>query len=133
MAACDPTTEVQNGLVFAPYEKMPPNLVSSWRKDSGKLDKIKKWVALEKIHGANFSFTVQARGSDEEIAPARAAKRSGFLKTGENFFNLSKHPEFLKEEGEKAEKLFVALKAEHYMDATSVTVFGELFGGQLKT
>ena len=118
------------GSVFAPYEKMPPSLVC-WG-GSRKLDKIRDWVALEKIHGANFSFTVEAPSSsgpdDGEVGPARAAKRSGFLKAGENFFNLQKHPEFLKEEGEKAKRLFAAVREDH-SDASVVTVFGELFGG----
>ncbi len=38
---------------FAVYEKMS-NDASAWQS----LNSIKKWVATEKIHGANFSFTI---------------------------------------------------------------------------
>ena len=120
-------SETLNCPTFSPYEKMPSD-TNCW--SSRKLDAIKKWVALEKIHGANFSFTVHASGSDgREISPSRAAKRSGFLKTGENFFRLEKHPTLLKEEGEKARRLFEDVRDNRYPDTTSVTVFGELFGG----
>lgn len=115
-----------NDSAFSPYEKMPTD-TNCWT--SGQLDAIKKWVALEKIHGANFSFTVHASG-DGKIGPARAAKRSGFLKEGENFFRLQKNPAVLKDGGEKARKLFVNLRERQFTDASSVTVFGELFGGQ---
>ena len=129
MATCNPQSEPLNGSTFSPYEKMPWD-TNCW--PSGQLDAIKKWVALEKIHGANFSFTVHASGPDSrEISSARAAKRSGFLKTGENFFRLQKHPAFLEEEGEKARRLFEIVREAHYKDASSVTVFGELFGGHI--
>ena len=125
MATCDPDVKPTNDSAFSPYEKMPTD-TNCWT--SGQLDAIKKWVALEKIHGANFSFTVHASG-DGKIGPARAAKRSGFLKEGENFFRLKKNPALLKDEGEKARKLFIDLREKHFSDASSVTVFGELFGG----
>ena len=41
--------------VFTPYEKMRD---SSVFRHNVNLGSIKKWVATEKIHGANFSFTV---------------------------------------------------------------------------
>ena len=124
MATCNPQSEPRNGPTFSPYEKMPWD-TNCW--PPGQLDAIKKWVALEKVHGANFSFTVHASGP--EISSAQAAKRSGFLKTGENFYRLNKHPALLEEEGEKARRLFDIVRATHYNDASSVTVFGELFGG----
>ena len=40
---------------FTAYEKMADS-TSIWK--SKNLDHIKEWVALEKVHGANFSFTV---------------------------------------------------------------------------
>ena len=109
---------------FCPYEKMA---TSSNFWPSKRLNAVKKWVALEKIHGANFSFTVLASGS--EITPVLAAKRSGFLKPQENFFRLHKQPKLLEEEQEKARRLFEAVREMH-RDTTAVTVFGELFGGE---
>lgn len=109
---------------FRPYEKMATS-TNYW--PSKRLNAVKKWVALEKIHGANFSFTVHASGP--EIPPVLAAKRSGFLKPQENFFRLQKQPKLIEEEQEKARRLFAAVQEMH-RDATAVTVFGELFGGE---
>lgn len=127
MATCELNSKLP---IFSPYEKMASD-TNCWT--SRDLDAIKKWVALEKIHGANFSFTVHASGSEgQEISPPRAAKRSGFLKTGENFYRLNKHPAILEEEGKKTRRIFDSLRENdtyHYSDACAVTVFGELFGG----
>ena len=109
---------------FFPYEKMGYD-TNAWT--SRRLDSIKQWVALEKVHGANFSFTVHA--SRGEIGNARAARRTGFLKEGENFYNLKNNQRFLEVEGERARRLFGAVRDRHCSDAASVTVFGELFGG----
>ena len=125
MAVCDPNGEHPVAPVFSPYDKMPTN-TNCWT--SGQLDAIKKWVALEKIHGANFSFTVGAE--EGKNGPARAAKRSGFLKPGENFFRLQKNPTLVKDGGEKARRLFENVRETYFTDASSVAVFGELFGGQ---
>lgn len=119
-----------NSESFVPYEKMPSD-TNCW--PSRQLDAIKKWVALEKIHGANFSFTVDAdvHASGSKINSPRPAKRSGFLKNGENFFGVQKHPSFLEKEGEKARKVFDTVRSKYLSDVSSVTVFGELFGGRL--
>ena len=129
MATCEKKPEPQNmdAPTFSPYEKMSTD-TNCW--PSKQLDAIKKWVALEKIHGANFSFTVHASGSEETMTPAQAAKRSGYLKPEENFFRLHKHPALLEEEGERANRLFTIVRESYYTDASTVTVFGELFGGQ---
>lgn len=123
------TGELVSGLPsFVPYGKMPLD-TNCW--PTRKLDAIKKWVALEKIHGANFSFTVNVdvHASGSKIDPPRPAKRSGYLKSEENFFRLKKHPEFLEKEGEKIRKVFDAVCSNYFSDVSSVTVFGELFGG----
>ena len=112
---------------FSPYEKMPTD-TNGWT--SRHLDAIKQWVALEKIHGANFSFTVSAETPGGEIGPARAAKRTAYLKEGENFYGLCKNRALLEEEGEKTRRLFSAVREGHCSDVSSVTVFGELFGGK---
>lgn len=116
---------------FVPYEKMPSD-TNCWT--SRQLDAIKKWVALEKIHGANFSFTVNVdvHASGSKIEPPRPAKRSGYLKSEENFFNLSKHPAFFEKERGKIRKVFDDIRSNYFSDVSSVTVFGELFGGIYK-
>lgn len=45
---------------FIPYEKMAHSTLAWYSK---KMESIKQWVAMEKIHGANFSFSV---GEDRE-------------------------------------------------------------------
>ena len=124
MAACG---EESNPLPFSPYEKMPTD-TNCWT--SRKLDAVKKWVALEKIHGANFSFSAHATGSGvgSETGPVLAAKRSGFLKPEENFFKINKQPQVIAEGAERTRNLFEAVRKEQ-KDASAVTVFGELFGG----
>ena len=118
------------GGAFSPYEKMPMD-TNGWT--SRHLDAIKHWVALEKIHGANFSFTVRSAETPggEIIGPARSAKRTAYLKEGENFYGLEKNRVLLEEEGEKARRLFLAVRESHCSDLSTVTVFGELFGGNL--
>ena len=127
MAEKPPAPKDKHPAAFSPYEKMPTD-TNGWT--SHHLDAIKQWVALEKIHGANFSFTVAAGETPGgEIGPARPAKRSGFLKDDENFFGLGKNRTLLEEEGEKARRLFSAVRDSHCSNVSSVTVFGELFGG----
>ena len=79
---------------FIPYEKMRPISLnrSSNPRHTEKLDSIKKWVATEKIHGANFSFTVVCtQNSDHQLDTADkvnpptvlVARRGDYLKEGE--------------------------------------------------
>lgn len=105
---------------FTAYEKMPEDS-NCWQ--SRKLDAIKKWVAMEKVHGANFSFTVSC--GEREV---RVAKRGGYLRKGESFFGVFRQKGFLETEQEKARELFAAVVK---MDSgvRTITVYGELFGG----
>ena len=117
--------------------------------ETKKLDAIKRWVAMEKIHGANFSFTVLCRehqpkkasksraGSQRAEATTQStvlvARRGGYLREGEVFFGVEKQREFLEGEKEKARCVCEAVIRER-MDTESeqiesVTIFGELFGG----
>ena len=116
--AATPRAEVE----FTAYEKMPED-TNCWQ--SRELSAVKKWVATEKIHGANFSFTVGCGGRE-----VRVAKRGGYLKGGENFFGVWRQRELLEGEKEKARKAFAAV-AEMRNGVNSVTVYGELFGGSL--
>jgi Rnl2 family RNA ligase len=79
----------------------------------GKLE----YVVQEKIHGANFSFWI----NDIEI---KCAKRSGFIKDDEGFFDYKT----------VKEKYAANLQAmfEHFKKdgASTVVIYGELFGGE---
>ena len=135
---------VEQSFEFVAYEKMGL-CTNKW--DSRKLDSIKKWVAMEKIHGANFSFTVPCRGLEpteatkSEICGGRkteasmtvmVARRGGYLREGEVFFGVEKQREFLEGEKKKARHVCEAVRERMDTDSEkieSVTIFGELFGG----
>lgn len=106
---------------FTIYEKMPED-TNCWQTRG--LKSIKKWVATEKVHGANFSFTVTDTGS------VKAAKRGGYLGDKERFFGVHQQRGFLKGERERVQAVFHAVR-ERFRDVSSVTVYGELFGGIL--
>lgn len=80
------------------------------------------WVALEKIHGANFSFWI----ANDRQRTTRVASRTQFVEP-ESFFNC-------REVVERNIKGAQAIAKEHLEgydgpDIESVTVFGELCGG----
>lgn len=108
---------------FTCYEKMRSD-TNFWH--TRKLDSIKRWVALEKIHGANFSFTVSKLCDGVEV---KVAKRSGYLKDSEKFFGVHQQRGFLEGEKEKAKQLFIAVSECHSPGVQIVCVYGELFGG----
>ena len=72
------------------------------------------WIAVEKIHGANFSFIVHANGD------IQCAKRNSILSSDDNFYD---HKEILAKYTP-----FVRRVAAQYPN-TSIQIFGELFGG----
>lgn len=76
------------------------------------------WVVSEKVHGANFSIWMDGN----EI---RFAKKSGFVKEGENFYSFSRIQEDLKR------KVTYLLKTV-LPNANSLRICGELFGGSFK-
>jgi len=76
------------------------------------------WVVEEKVHGANFSIWFDGN-------EFRCAKKSGFIKEDENFFNYKYAFEKYKE---NVRNLFNHLKTKDNTIKT-VVVFGELFGG----
>ncbi len=104
---------------FTTYEKMPED-TNCWMARG--LKSIKRWVATEKVHGANFSFTVSDGGG------VRVAKRGGYLREGERFFGVHRQRGFLTGEREKAQAVFRAVK-ELFEDTQGITIYGELFGG----
>lgn len=120
--------------VFVSYEKMSED-TNPW--PSRKLNSIKQWVAMEKVHGANFSFTAQldstGTGLDKEKdrLVIKPAKRGRYLEEGEYFFGVHRQDRLLIKEKEKMKTLFLAVK-EMFCGpqcVSAVTVYGELFGG----
>lgn len=119
-----------------------------------------QWVALEKIHGANFSFVLRAERSaassavsaasgavPDALQPSqrhviRCAKRTTFIQAGDPFFGYASvlerlYPALLRLPG----ALAAALERQHVPGRISaetalngeISVFGELFGGAYST
>lgn len=78
-----------------------------------------KLVALEKIHGANFSFYTTA-------SDMRVAKRSGLIDELETFYG---HTRFYGRYKPIVRHLFDVIRAE-FPGLVSMTLFGEVFGGR---
>jgi len=79
------------------------------------------FVVQEKIHGSNFSFWTDGK-------TVRCAKRSGFIKENESFFNYEK---VLDRYEKHILYLFEELKTDNYLndDLQELTIFGEIYGG----
>lgn len=79
-----------------------------------------EWIALEKVHGANFCLTT----AGTTVVPAR---RTANLRPGENFFNF----EAVTETYADRVKAFFAALSRHteYGQLLEVRMFGELYGG----
>lgn len=77
------------------------------------MDKV--FVVQEKIHGANFSFWIDADG-------VRMAKRSGFVEEDENFYNAKKLLQRYKDN-------LLDLYKQNYHNGEEVIIYGENYGG----
>lgn len=78
-----------------------------------------EWVALEKVHGSNFSISV----SEKHI---EFGKRSGPLSLTASFFGFQT---IIEEEQKKARKCF-DLISKNVKDLEMITIYGEIFGGK---
>ena len=76
------------------------------------------WVVQEKVHGTNTSFLCDGKTVD-------FAKRTSVLGKDENFYDF---PELLNRYQGKVMSMFNGLK-KTYPTITSISVFGEMFGG----
>ena len=76
------------------------------------------WVALEKVHGSNFSFIVSPNS-------LRVAKRTSILEEGTNFNGIN-YEKLIEKYREPCQKLFSILMSEN---CQQITIFGEIFGG----
>ena len=112
---------------FSKYEKME----SSTRHFQGpEIGRIKEWVVMEKIHGANLSLTVWDKGGDEGTG-IKIARRNDYLKDGEQFFGLEKQVTLLQNLRRGASKLWDIVNNERTTPIPdSITIYGELFGGK---
>lgn len=78
------------------------------------------WIALEKVHGANFSFWYNP------VDGLVKAKRSGFIEEGENFFS---HHMIRKYDPMIAELYQNLLDVTRVEEGDTIVLFGEIFGG----
>ncbi|MFD7626731.1 RNA ligase family protein [Streptomyces sp. NPDC059851] len=102
---------------WSPYPKIPS------RARLGEARAARHWVALEKVHGANFAIVCDHGG-------VRPAKRRELLGEGglDDFFGVGRIWPAL---AVAAEHCAAALRRHHGADASApVTVYGELAGGR---
>jgi Rnl2 family RNA ligase len=86
--------------------------------------KTAKWVALEKIHGANYSVCLYTDNSEVKI---EYSKRTSHLGNDTTFFN---HGEIDKKYRNNFVQLYKNVKSELQRDdSLNVTLRGEIFGG----
>lgn len=82
------------------------------------IDDQDEWVAMEKIHGANFSFLTDGHS-------VYTARRRSILAPNDNFFGHGKIAEKY-----KSDILLVYQKIKSDIpDITTIQIFGEIFGG----
>ncbi len=77
-----------------------------------------EWVAMEKIHGANFSFLTDGNC-------IHTARRSAILTSNDNFFN---HDLIAKKYESDVYQIYQKIKSDN-PDTTTIQIFGEIFGG----
>ena len=82
-----------------------------------------EYIITEKLHGANYGFTVIVENSLPTTLPS---KRSGFISVDEKFYN---HRPVYEKYAHKIEKLATVLLENN--DGV-VTVYGELYGGNIQ-
>ncbi|MCF0063901.1 2'-5' RNA ligase [Dyadobacter chenwenxiniae] len=103
---------------FSEYEKIPSNL-QRLIQDERTADLVYKfkWIATEKLHGANFSIIY----IDKKL---RFAKRKGYLNWKDDFFGFQL---FVSRNENKILELFEQLERD--FKARKITIYGELVGG----
>ncbi len=126
MATCA-DQEDETTVDFSHYEKMPTDTRRWVDRKLYAIKNIKEWVALEKVHGANLSFTAQRVGQDVRV---KVARRNAYLTEGENFFSMYQQKGFVEGTIEKVKKLFEEVCKMLESPVLAVTVYGELFGGE---
>lgn len=100
------------------------SIENTFNKDFMEKIKLEGWDFLqyavqEKVHGANCCFITDGK-------TVYFAKRSGLIEVGEMFYN---YEELLERYKNKVISLYNRIAAK-YPDTTSISVFGEMFGGK---
>ena len=86
-----------------------------------------KYIITEKIHGANYSFTVVIE--NELPVSVIPAKRSGYISSDEKFYN---HRPVYEKYVDKVSNLALCLLKDNNMSDGVVTAYGELYGGNIQ-
>jgi Rnl2 family RNA ligase len=104
---------------FIGYEKMPDSIrkLGLDLHDTKLLDTV-EWVVTEKVHGANFSFSLQE-------GVLRYAKRKDYLRWTDDFFGFQLVAERL---DNAIMRLFERIARDHPFH--EAVIYGELYGGQ---
>ena len=122
MASKNDEIGVPQSPFFMEYHKILEDTTKWEIKD---LNKIKEWIVLEKVHGANFSFYISNTGV------IRVARRGDFLSSGEFFFGVHK-TNIIPETSEKLRHLYKQISSK-YPNIEQLSLHGELFGGEYNT
>ena len=86
-----------------------------------------EYIITEKLHGANYSFTVVVEGGI--VVSVIPAKRSGYIHSDEKFYN---HRPVYEKYVDKVSNLALCLLKDKNMSDGVVTVYGELYGGNIQ-
>ena len=86
-----------------------------------------KYIITEKLHGANYSFTVVIENG--LLVSVNPAKRSGYINSDEKFYN---HRPVYEKYVDKVSNLALCLLKDNNMSDGVVTVYGELYGGNIQ-
>lgn len=86
-----------------------------------------KYIITEKLHGANYSFTVVIENG--LLVSVNPAKRSGYINSDEKFYN---HRPVYRKYVDKVSNLALCLLRDNNMSGGVVTVYGELYGGNIQ-
>jgi len=115
----DSIFKLQNMIAFKKYSSIENTFDAEFlEKTRLETPENLEYVVQEKVHGANFCIVTDGQ-------TVVAGKRTGLIEVGEKFYD---HEELLERYKPKALAMYAALK-EKYPDTTTLTVFGEIFGG----
>ena len=100
------------------------NFIHKIREQGGENE---KYIITEKLHGANYSFTVVIENG--LLVSVNPAKRSGYINSDEKFYN---HRPVYEKYVDKVSNLALCLLKDNNMSDGVVTVYGELYGGNIQ-
>ena len=100
------------------------NFMNEIREQGGENE---KYIITEKLHGANYSFTVVIENG--LLVSVNPAKRSGYINSDEKFYN---HRPVYEKYVDKVSNLALCLLKDNNMSDGVVTVYGELYGGNIQ-